>query len=86
MFERITAAFYRTKRAELQDEYAAMGPREGFALPHRMAVSRAGRKFVRLVLENYHQDRITASDVADFLGVRLKHLQAIESEVLPGVS
>jgi Zn-dependent peptidase ImmA (M78 family)/DNA-binding XRE family transcriptional regulator len=85
---RTTEAFYRAKREQLLEEYeaaarrAAGRGRAGFAPPHRVAISSAGRLFVRLVLDSYHQDRITASDVADFLDVRLKHLDKIESEVL----
>jgi hypothetical protein len=46
-----------------------------------MAISSAGPVFVQIVLTNYHQENITASDVADFLEVRLKHLDKIEAEV-----
>jgi hypothetical protein len=42
--------------------------------------------FVKLVLNSYHGELITASDVADFLDVRLKHLPRIEAEVLRNVS
>lgn len=85
---RTTEAFYRVKREQLLEEYeeaarrAAARGKTGFAPPHRVAVSSAGPLFVRLVLESYHQEQITASDVADFLDVRLKHLPKIESEVL----
>lgn len=34
-----------------------------------------------LVLDAFNDDRITTSDVSDFLGVRLKHLDKI-SEIL----
>jgi Zn-dependent peptidase ImmA (M78 family)/DNA-binding XRE family transcriptional regulator len=85
---RTTEAFYRRKREELQREYEGAERRRegGFAPPHRIAVSSAGPLFVRLVLDSYHQDHITASDVADLLGVRLKHLGRIESEVLRSAS
>jgi DNA-directed RNA polymerase specialized sigma subunit len=36
---------------------------------------------VRLVLQSYYQDRITLSDVSEYLGVRLKHLSKIEQAV-----
>ena len=41
----------------------------------------AGPGFVRLVLDSYYNERITASDLADFLGVRLKHMPKIEEAV-----
>lgn len=86
--DRISEAFYTDKVAQLRDEYAALSarPQEGFPPPYRAAVSTAGPLFVRLVLNSYHTDQITASDVADFLDVRLKHLSKIESEVIKSAS
>lgn len=80
---RTTEAFYRRKREQFQLEYEAQTKRGagGFAPPDRIAVSSAGPTFVRLVLNNYHQDYITASDVSDLLEVRLKHLPKIETAV-----
>jgi Zn-dependent peptidase ImmA (M78 family)/DNA-binding XRE family transcriptional regulator len=85
---RISDAFYQTKVEEIRKEYAAAagGGRGGFAPPHRIAIGSAGPLFVRLVLRSYYTDQITASDVADFLDVRLKHLGRIESEVMRSAS
>ena len=47
-----------------------------------MAVSKAGPFFVRLVLDSYHQEKITANDLSSFLEVRLKHIAKIEHAVL----
>ena len=79
-----TEAFYRAKREEFEKQYRELreARRAGFAPPHRVAISSAGELFVRLVLNSYHQEKITASDVADFLDVRLKHLPRIECEVM----
>jgi Zn-dependent peptidase ImmA (M78 family) len=82
---RISESFYRRKVREIREEYARAeggSRREGFPPPYRVAVSSAGPTFVKLVLNSYYGDHITASDVADFLDVRLKHLPRIESEVL----
>ena len=49
--------------------------------PFRKTISRVGHAFAKLVLSNYYQDYITASDVSDFLEVRLKHLPKIEAAV-----
>ncbi len=43
---------------------------------------RAGHYFSRLVLDKYHERAITASDVATYLGVRMKHVPRIEQVVL----
>ncbi len=46
--------------------------------PSEKAVSNAGQFFTELVLDSYHEDRITAADLSDYLEVRLKHIPAIE--------
>ncbi|MBE3070206.1 MAG: ImmA/IrrE family metallo-endopeptidase [Acidobacteria bacterium] len=78
-----TDGFYRHKREELQEQYAAYrrAANEGYAPPHMLALARAGRRFTRLVLENYARDTITASDVSDMLTLRLKHLEKVEMEI-----
>ena len=81
---RTTESFYRRKRDEFQQEYTAQGAQRsgGFVPPHVVAISSAGRFFTRLVLNNYHQENITVSEVSDLLGVRLKHLPKIENDVM----
>jgi len=85
--------FYRRKRKQLQaaneaqreeiEQRKALGVETGgFAPPDRMAVSKAGPFFVRLVLDSYHQEKITANDLSSFLEVRLKHIPKIEHAVL----
>ena len=83
----ITNAYFEAKLREFHEEYLRQPSREGgFAPPHRMALASAGPAFVRLVLASYSQDRITASDVAGLLGVRLKHLSRIESDLMRAAS
>lgn len=78
-------AFYKAKRQEFIEAYrdhAEMKKeRGGFAPPHSVAVAAAGPGFVRLVLDSYYNERITASDLSDFLDVRLKHMPRIEEAV-----
>lgn len=83
---RTTEGFYRQKREQFQQEYEAQAKRAagGFAPPDRIAISSAGPTFVRLVLSNYYQDHLTASDVSDLLEVRLKHLPKIETAIFGG--
>lgn len=71
--------FYEVQRQAYLEEYRAAEKKPGFALPHTMAVSVAGYAFVGLVLENFRQETISASDVAELLDVRLKHLSRIEA-------
>ncbi len=78
-----TMAHYLRKREEFLRIYAEqMGSRTGFAPYHRVKVRDLGRSYVRIVLEAYHREEIGASDLADSLGVKLKHVAKIEAEVL----
>lgn len=82
---RTTQTFYQAKRKEFLEAYRKYeekpGRDGGFAPPDKLAVAAAGQGFVRLVLDSYYNERITASDLSDFLGVRLKHLSKIEEAV-----
>ena len=82
---RTTASFYAEKREQYREEYITYsvgGKGEvGHVPPFRKTISRVGHAFAKLVLSNYYQDYITASDVSDFLEVRLKHLPKIEEAV-----
>jgi Zn-dependent peptidase ImmA (M78 family) len=84
---RTTQAYYQEKHEESERRAREARendePKESKPVPpDRIAVSTAGPLFVRLVLTNYRQDAITASDVSDFLAVRLKWLEKIEAAVL----
>lgn len=82
--------FYRKKREEFLAAYADQREKDkqrlkevgGHPPVSRIAIRNNGLLYTKLVLDAYHDDNITASDVSDFLGVRLKHLDAIEHAVL----
>ena len=78
-----TEAFYRKKREDFLEEYDELSKqvRTGFTQPDRAAINAAGPLFVRLVLNGYYQDKLTAIGVSDVLNVRLKHLENIERMV-----
>lgn len=78
--ERITPEFYRRKMSQYEQEYARIKKpkQEWFPLPHYIAVNSAGAPFIRLVMDNYYNKKITASDISDFLNVKLKHVKNIE--------
>jgi Zn-dependent peptidase ImmA (M78 family) len=46
------------------------------------SLSDLGRPFIGLVLDNYHQRNITLSDVAGYLGVRVKHVETLERRMV----
>jgi Zn-dependent peptidase ImmA (M78 family)/DNA-binding XRE family transcriptional regulator len=74
-----TADFYRRKRSEfLQMEQGKGGGRVPF---HRLILRDNGYSYTRLILDAYHQEAITASDLSDYLGTKLKHLYKIEEGI-----
>ena len=80
---RTTEDFYRMKRGDLIDRFAQREKaKEGFASPSVLAVATAGTHFVRLALSSYYNEKITPSDLSEFLGVRLKHMSRIEQSIL----
>lgn len=81
---RTSGDFYSMKVAQYQQEYEEYEAKksEGFAPPATVALSSAGSLFTGLVLESYHRENITSSDVAEYLDVRLKHIPKIEESVL----
>jgi Zn-dependent peptidase ImmA (M78 family) len=85
ILDRIPLTLNQRKRDEYARAYAQKRQERkgGFAPPHTVAVATSGPLFTRLVLSAYDEERITASDVADYLGVRLKHLDRIRSTVQP---
>lgn len=81
---RTSSQFYKRKRQEFEAAYEDLrgAKRAGFAQPYRVAINAAGPSFTRLVLNSYHLEKITASDLSDFLNIRLKHVGKIEDYVL----
>jgi len=85
ILNRTTDAFYEQKREEYLAQYARLAElararareQEGYAPVYRIALRDNGRRYTRLVLDAFERGRITAADVTDYLGVRLKHLDLI---------
>jgi Zn-dependent peptidase ImmA (M78 family) len=73
-----TDDFYQSKKREWAKSAKTGG---GFAPVPLRAVAASGKTFVRLVLDSYHQNKISSTDAAQYLGVKLKHLGNIESAV-----
>lgn len=74
-------SFYKMKRNEFIEEYKNLRKRKGFVAPAVDVVSSSGKLYVSLVLDAYTTNRITPSDVSDYLGVRLKHLKKITEAI-----
>ena len=83
ILKRITADFYQEKMNEYAFEYQKFEkPKiKWFPLPHIEAINSAGVPFMSLVLDSYNNRKITASDMSDFMNVKLKHVKKIEYQL-----
>ncbi len=87
--ERTTDEFYRLKRAQYLKEYAATQARKRQQetkkpIPRNMpneTVAAVGRPLLRLLLSQYHSDRLSLAEVSGFLGVKVRHLTGIEERL-----
>ncbi len=77
-----TPDFYQKRRKMFLREYETIrrSKKAGIVLPHVKAISNCGLTFVRLVLDGYTREKITSSDLSEFLDIRLKHLNKIQEE------
>ena len=65
-------------------EKAAGDKKPGFASPADRAVSRLGRKFVRLALASYEKKAICSRELVEYLKTDLKHLDMLRQKVHGG--
>jgi Zn-dependent peptidase ImmA (M78 family) len=85
-FDRTSAEFYAKKRAQYIAEYLANKAHQkelsaDTEMKRNMpqeTVSNFGRPFIRMLLGNYYQDRITLSEVSGYLGLKVKHIPKLE--------
>ena len=74
--------FYKMKKEEIETKYQSKTKKTGgFVPPDVLSISRSGKLFTRLVLNSYHNNTITSSDLSEYLGVRLKHIPNIEDSI-----
>ena len=87
ILDRVPLAYYQRKRQDYAREHVQRraGTREGgFAPPYTLAWTTRGKLFTRLVLQSYDDERITSSDVAGYLGLRLRWLERVREAVREG--
>lgn len=84
---KITNQFYEVKREQYIAQYKKrqLG-KESHPQHHIIELSKTGHFYARFVLSSYYQDKITASELSDYLGVKLKHLPKIEAEIFDNSS
>jgi Zn-dependent peptidase ImmA (M78 family)/transcriptional regulator with XRE-family HTH domain len=77
---RADPAFYQAMRREYarQREGTEEPEASGFAPYRYQVLSHLGRGFARLVLQGYHNNRLTLSTVSGYLGVQAKYVPSIE--------
>jgi Zn-dependent peptidase ImmA (M78 family) len=82
---KVTAGLYRQMRRTWRNRSMSPAPSgEGGPAIEVSIISTAGRAFVSLVLEGYHRNAVSASDVTDYLGVQLKYLDRVERQLVAG--
>lgn len=78
------ATFHRTMellQREYQERQKLKSKRKIVVRPSTKAVSQLGRKFVTNVLSAHERGAINDSDVAEYLGVRLQHIDKVQELV-----
>jgi Zn-dependent peptidase ImmA (M78 family) len=79
-FDRTTNGFYTRKRAQYIAEYQAQRAKQreqAKEIRRNMpteTVSHFGKPLVRMLLNNYWQDRMTLSAISGYLGLKVKHI------------
>lgn len=81
----VTRSFYLKKRALYRTAWMNRPKNEDGSGPpqHIKALSAGGRAFSRLVVESYRLERITGSEAANYLELKLKHLPNLEQALMP---
>lgn len=90
-YKKVNLAFYEAKREQYREERQRDQARQKEAFkekdkpfsrnPPQDVLTDFGRPFIRLVLDTFHNDRITLSDVSSYLGVRVRHVPTIEKKM-----
>lgn len=76
--------FFVRKRNEYKREAEeASSETSGFMRYHNKIVRAVGKPFARIVVGAYDREAITASDLAEYLGMRLKHLGNVRAALSP---
>jgi hypothetical protein len=78
----ISPELYRAKRAAWgQQRWFEPAASEGDPPIQTRVISAVGRSFAALVLEGYHRNAISSTDVSDSLGIQLRYLDRIAAEL-----
>lgn len=78
-----TKKFYEQKREEFYKHYKKLDEEISRGAPpyYRLVIRNNGINFIKLVLNAYYQEAINTSQLADYLGMKLKHLHKVENTI-----
>jgi Zn-dependent peptidase ImmA (M78 family)/DNA-binding XRE family transcriptional regulator len=83
--DRASQHYYGKRHDVWGDEFAALQQKDTgkpvIVPPFRSSLASNGKQFARLVLRAYYDDRITLSDVSEYLRLKVRHVPAIEREL-----
>lgn len=87
-FQYVSSDYYQYKKEHYEEELERRAKAEAariakmgkpFIVPiYVKTLSSNGRNYTNLILTSYYREKITLSDVSDYLGIKLKHLPKIE--------
>jgi Zn-dependent peptidase ImmA (M78 family) len=83
---RTTEKFYQQKRAQFIAEYLERQKRKKEKAAEtemkrnmpQETVSNFGKRLVNMLLDNYHRERMTLSEISGYLGLKVKHVPKLE--------
>lgn len=76
----ISRSFYQSKRAELVAQQSKIKTHKtGAPPPAQVALSTLGEHYTHLVLDGYHQEKVSSRDLADLLELRLPQVPKLET-------
>jgi Zn-dependent peptidase ImmA (M78 family) len=70
--------FKKVLLQQYQEQQRQKEQSDSFPPPHVIAIASAGPLFTSLVVKNFNLEKITASDVSDYLGIRIKHIKELQ--------
>jgi len=80
-YEKQKELYEEELKRRAKEEALKVGKKKIFAPFYLRIISSNGRNLTRLVLNTYYQEKISLSEVSDYLGIKLKHLPKIEKEM-----
>ncbi len=86
-FEKTSKTFYINARSKWNNKYEEekeekKNKQDGGIVPyHTVHLSQLGKNFVARILNNYHSGKITETQVADFLNIKINKIKEYEAKI-----